>query len=321
MVKREFKISRPRYSSSRKTKRKDPRWKVRDTWRSWFNHHWKERRWRPAPEATRREGRESGKAERRAGSWRAGGRVSRKAHQRRALGHVRGPQENGRSGFRRTLWREAPPPGSREPESITSAHWISNPLRQLHQVQSEVFQVIPCSKAASAQTAYCQALWQGCQECSPVWRASSDPPSHRHPAQQQLMETSAIRGQRDLGGPSIPSADHTCTPWASPLHRDGRHLESTAWSPSDLQAGGWAVSPSLTSKLEAELWGHPHPPPTPGKRGMCAQERQWGLLSPPRRVLCAAFVSGTLKSKNKLHQRSKRVNLSRNKGKQSKETE
>lgn len=31
MVKREFKISRPRYSSSRKTKRKDPRWKVRDT--------------------------------------------------------------------------------------------------------------------------------------------------------------------------------------------------------------------------------------------------------------------------------------------------
>ena len=260
MVKREFKISRPRYSSSRKTKRKDPRWKVRDTWRSWFNHHWKERRWRPAPEATRREGRESGKAERRAGSWRAGGRVSRKAHQRRALGHVRGPQENGRSGFHRTLWREAPPPGSREPESITSAHWISNPLRQLHQVQSEVFQVIPCSKAASAQTAYCQALWQGCQECSPVWRASSDPPSHRHPAQQQLMETSAIRGQHDLGGPSIPSADHTCTPWASPLHRDGRHLESTVWSPSltsKLEAELWV---RLTSKLEAELWVRLWPP-------------------------------------------------------------
>ena len=35
--------------------------------------------------------------------------------------HVRGPQENGHSGFRRMLWEGGAAPGSREPESITSA--------------------------------------------------------------------------------------------------------------------------------------------------------------------------------------------------------
>lgn len=70
---------------------------------------------------TRREGRESGKAEKRSAAGMLGTESVGKSTSEGHREHVRGPQENGHSGFRRMLWEGGAAPGSREPESITSA--------------------------------------------------------------------------------------------------------------------------------------------------------------------------------------------------------